>query len=158
MGKECNNEVPSPITSSGNMMSVIFFSDYSVNMKGFSANWKMVEPSAAVTYGEVKSPNYPQNYPNNLKSMEYIIKVAIRKKVNLTIEDLAIEDCAYCACDKLEIYDTPPTDAPTLLDTLCRSTLPSSSYISTSNILTLYLTTDENINDKGFKASWKDVN
>ena len=36
--------------------------------------------------------------------------------------------------------------------------LPSSSYTSTSNIMTLYLTTDFSVNDKGFKASWKEVN
>ena len=116
--KECNNVVPSPITSSGNTMSVIFFSDYSENMKGFSADWKMVEPSAAVASGEEKSPNYPQNYPDNLERKEYVIKVAIGKKVELTIEDLAIEYCDHCDCDKLEMYDTPPNGAynDTLLD------------------------------------------
>ena len=42
--------------------------------------------------------------------------------------------------------------------TLCNNTLPTSSYTSTSNIMTLYLTTDFSINDKGFKATWKEVN
>ena len=31
--KECSNVVPSPITSTGNTMSVIFYSDYSESMK-----------------------------------------------------------------------------------------------------------------------------
>ena len=99
-------------------MSVIFYSDYSENLKGFSADWKMVEPAPAVASGEEMSPNYPQNYPDNLERKEYIIKVAIGKKVELTMEDLGIEieGCEDCVCDKLEIYDTPPTGTPTLLD------------------------------------------
>ena len=114
--KECSNVVPSPIRSTGNTMSVIFYSDYSENMKGFSADWKMVDPAPTVASGEETSPNYPQNYPDNLDRKEYIIKVAIGKKVELTMEDLAIEDCEDCFCDKLEIYDTPPAGSPTLLD------------------------------------------
>ena len=62
------------------------------------------------------SPNYPQNYPDNLVAKEYMIKVAIGKKVELTVEDLAIEYCEDCVCDRLEIYDNPPTGTPTLLD------------------------------------------
>ena len=114
--KECNNVVPAPMTSTGNTMTVNFYSDYSETMKGFSADWKMVEPAPAVTSGEESSPNYPQNYPDNLNYKEYVIKVAIAKKVELTIEDLEIEDCEDCFCDHLEIYDTPPTGWPTLLD------------------------------------------
>ena len=49
--KECSNVVPSPITSTGNTMSVIFYSDYSENMKGFFADWKMVEPAPVVASG-----------------------------------------------------------------------------------------------------------
>ena len=114
--KECNNEVPSPITSTGNTMWVIFHSDYSVNMKGFSADWKSVDPPPTITTGEETSPNYPENYPDNLNRKSYVIKVAIGKKVELTIEDLSIEECEDCSCDMLEIYDTPTTGSPTLLD------------------------------------------
>ena len=114
--KECGNEPPSPITSTSNYMVVIFNSDYSENRKGFSADWKEVDPAPAATFGEEMSPNYPENYPDNLDRKEYVIKAAIGKKVELTIEDLALEYCdQYCDCDKLEIYDTPPTGARTLL-------------------------------------------
>ena len=47
---------------------------------------------------------------------QYVIKVAQGKKVELTIEDLAIEACEDCSCDRLEIYDTPATGYPTILD------------------------------------------
>ena len=114
--KECNSEIPSPLTSTGNTMSIVFHSDYSVNQNGFSADWKMVDPPEAVSSGIETSPNYPENYPDNLNMKQYVIKVAQGKKVELTIEDLAIEACEDCSCDRLEIYDTPATGYPTILD------------------------------------------
>ena len=40
--KFCGTNVPYPITSTANTMTVKFKSDYSVNKKGFSAVWKKV--------------------------------------------------------------------------------------------------------------------
>ena len=97
-------------------MLILFHSDYSVTGKGFSANYKLVEPEERILTGEIKSPNYPQNYPDNLNRQQYSIRVGIGKKVELTIEDLAIENCPDCDCDRLEIYDTPTVGSPTLLD------------------------------------------
>ena len=115
--KACGNELPDQLTSSGNKMTIIFHSDHSETFKGFSADWKMVEPPAPVTSGEIASPNYPENYPDNLNQKEYTIRVAIGKKVELTIEDLEIELCADCnECDYLQIYDTPVDGSPSLLD------------------------------------------
>ena len=69
-----------------------------------------------INSGVITSPNYPENYPDNLNMKQYVIKVAQGKKVELTIEDLAIEACEDCSCDRLEIYDTPATGYPTILD------------------------------------------
>ena len=44
------------------------------------------------------------------------------------------------------------------LQTLCGDAKPSSSYTSSSNIMTIYFTTDYSVNDKGFRAAWKEVN
>ena len=116
--KTCGTELPEQLTSHGNKMTVVFHSDHSETFKGFSADWTMVEPPAPVTSGEVTSPNYPENYPDNLDKKEYRIKVSIGKKVELTIDDLGIEECEDCNdCDHLEIYDTPVDGSqPTLLD------------------------------------------
>jgi len=40
--KVCGNTKPSPITSTGNKMTIKFKSDYYYNLKGFSATWKKV--------------------------------------------------------------------------------------------------------------------
>ena len=99
------------------MMTIIFHSDHSTTHKGFSADWKMVSLPEAVTSGEVSSPNYPENYPNDLKDRTFPIRVAKGKRIELTIEDLALEDstgCSECTCDHLEIKDTP-VDGPASL-------------------------------------------
>ena len=114
----CGTQLPDQLTSSGNKMTVVFHSDHSVTFKGFSADWTLVEPPASLTSGEIISPNYPENYPDDLDKKEYRIRVSIGKKVELTIEDLGIETCDDCSdCDHLEIYDTPADGSPsTLLD------------------------------------------
>ena len=40
--KYCGSRKPSPIISSGNTMTVVFHSDYSVNRNGFRAIWETV--------------------------------------------------------------------------------------------------------------------
>ena len=44
------------------------------------------------------------------------------------------------------------------LSSLQLSSYTRTFYASTSNIMTLDLTTDFTVNDKGFKAAWKEVN
>ena len=84
--------------------------------KGFSATWKSVEAAAMPTSGEIKSPNYPENYPDNLNTKEYKITVAAGKKVELSIVDMVIEaDGSTCPYDNLKAYDTPAGGSPTLI-------------------------------------------
>ena len=83
------------------------------------------------TSGEIKSPNYPDKYPDNLNRKEYKIVVATGKKVELTssaqgqtsllqvelsIVDMEIEaDGSTCPYDNLKAYDTPAGGSPTLI-------------------------------------------
>ena len=45
LAKLCGNSLPTPLTSSGNKMTVVFHSDYSVTRPGFSASWEVAEAS-----------------------------------------------------------------------------------------------------------------
>ena len=54
--------------------------------KGFSATWRSVEAAAMPTSGEIKSPNYPDKYPDNLNRKEYKIVVATGKKVEVLLK------------------------------------------------------------------------
>jgi len=165
--KKCGRSKPEQILKSkGNKMSVVFHSDDSVVHRGFSATWKAVEVASKPISGEIASPNYPENYPHNLKRKEYKIVVAAGKRVELTLEDLAIEpsgsDCPY---DNLKAYDTPAAGSPTLIAGVC-GTLDNmiklgpwtgGPWVSKSNIMTVYFTSDDTINFKGFRAKWKQI-
>ena len=105
--KACGSTKPAVLKSMGNKMTVVFHTDYSEVRKGFSATWKEVEANAVDTSGEITSPNYPENYPDN-KEQEYKIVVAAGKRVELTIVEMAIEaDGTDCPYDNLKVYDTP---------------------------------------------------
>ena len=66
--KKCGSTVPSKIISSGNKLIVKFHSDSSVTLKGFRATWKTV---TATEGGNIKSPNYPSNYPDNKVQVKF---------------------------------------------------------------------------------------
>ena len=119
LAKACGTTKPAVLKSMGNKMTVVFHSDYSQVYKGFSATWKAVEADTMPTSGEVMSPNYPENYPDNLDMEEYKIVVAPGKKVELTIIDMAIEALGsgtlVCAYDNLKVYDTPAVGSRSLI-------------------------------------------
>ena len=115
MVKVCGTNKPTTLKSSGNQMTVVFHSDGSVNAKGFTADWKSVAAATTPTSGSLTSPNYPENYPDNLNMKEYKITVAAGKKIELTIDDLDIETESSCGYDSLKVYNTPASGARTLI-------------------------------------------
>ena len=50
--KYCGSDLPEPIISSGNTMTVTFVSDGSVEFTGFSATWEAVDGGSSGTTGE----------------------------------------------------------------------------------------------------------
>ena len=83
--KACGTTKPAVLKSTGNKMSVVFHSDGSVVHKGFSATWKAVEAAAVPTSGEIKSPNYPENYPDKAKC-NWKIRVPAGEEVHIWCE------------------------------------------------------------------------
>ena len=57
----CGENRPAPFKSRGNNMTVIFYSDASVNRRGFEATWRAIKNPSS---GEFTSPNYPKKYPD----------------------------------------------------------------------------------------------
>ena len=108
MAKLCGDSIPSPIKSSGNNLTVVFHSDYSVNKKGFQATWSKVPGESS---GEVTSPDYPSSYPNNQQQVK-TISVPEGAKIELTFTNFYIEfydnngSGITCPYDKLTIYDS----------------------------------------------------
>ncbi|KAF5899715.1 deleted in malignant brain tumors 1 protein-like, partial [Clarias magur] len=62
-----------------------------------------------------------------------------------------IEQCLFCSCDAVKVYDGPSTSSP-LLGTVCGS--DSQAYISSRNTLTMIFSSDSAVVSKGFIANW----
>ena len=88
MGKFCGENRPSPFKSGGSKMTVRFYSDASVNRRGFEANWKSIKNPSS---GEFKSPNYPKKYPNRVRMGPQIIEAPKGKRIELTFVDFQTE-------------------------------------------------------------------
>ena len=102
--------------------------------------------------GEVTSPNYPNNYPNNVEERE-MIQVEQGLVIYLQFTSFDIESHSSCAYDQLTITDG---DGTTLMEKSCGSTLPT-NIRSTSNLVTLLFVTDSSVTMTGWSVSWSAV-
>ena len=75
------------------------------------------------TSGVIKSPSYPNRYPDNADST-YIITVPIGKIICLTTDTFDVEDESECNHDWLEIRNGSSEDSPTI-GKYCGTNLPS---------------------------------
>ncbi len=101
---------------------------------------------------EIISPNYPQNYPNDVECI-YILTTDIGRSVRLNIQDLQ----TYDSLDFLEVIDGGSVRREYLLASLNYSIPSQKYYQSTSNALTLRFKTNGANSRKGFKATFDSV-
>ena len=99
----------------------------------------------------VTSPNYPNNYFNNLKR-ETTFKVDNTKLVEITFLEFDLEKDEHCRFDRVEIFDGLGG-----LRSLCGSQASGTKFTSRDNNMKLVFISDRDVNKKGFKATWKAV-
>ncbi|KAF3857868.1 hypothetical protein F7725_011069 [Dissostichus mawsoni] len=72
LGKFCGKIAPSPIISSGSQLLIKFVSDYETHGAGFSVRYEVFKtgPECSRNFtaprGVIKTPGFPEKYPNNL--------------------------------------------------------------------------------------------
>jgi len=90
--------------STQNELTLWFHTDYSITYRGWSFNYTAVTPNPANWYnassGTITSPNYPNNYTNNL-FIQYKIVTPENTYVQITVADFITETC----CDYLKIIN-----------------------------------------------------
>jgi len=101
---------------------------------------------------EVKSTNYPANYPDN-EDKEFPITVADGHVISLMFTDWQIEAHASCAYDWLQVVDG---DGSVLLDKTCGDTKPG-KITSKTKSLKIKFFSDSSVNFKGFRAEYEAV-
>lgn len=96
----CGKTVRTPIRSKANKLFVIFESDTSLEDQGFAARWRKVLPRKG---GLIKSPNYPEDYPDNFfETLEIIQKP---KGSNLFIQFEMLDFVTESCCDGLILVE-----------------------------------------------------
>ncbi|XP_044726579.1 cubilin-like [Chrysoperla carnea] len=113
--KHCGHTLPNTVTTSTNHAWLRFVSDGDVASTGFVVNLSLEksicgDPILYVT-DEAKtltSPNYPNNYPANVRCMWYLVSNDSMNRFDVHFEMLELENAdtdGYCSNDRLEITD-----------------------------------------------------
>uniref|UniRef100_A0A4W4F6Q8 Cubilin n=1 Tax=Electrophorus electricus TaxID=8005 RepID=A0A4W4F6Q8_ELEEL len=156
LGRYCGRSVPPSLTSTDNLMTVLFVSDSSLANEGFSASYVSINAttdcSAVFTTptGVLTSPNYPDNYPINRECIFRII-VGLNMQIMLNFTDFQMEG-GSCSFDYVEIRDGGFETSP-LIGRYCATQTPP-LIISHSNRLWVMFRSDNSVTYKGFSAHW----
>ncbi|CAL8391408.1 unnamed protein product [Arctogadus glacialis] len=103
------------------------------------------------TEGNITSPNYPQQYPNN---MDCVWVISPGSEV-IELEFLYVElEGSECRFDGIQVYDGPSINQRQL-GRLCGN--QSSTFHSTGKTLTVRFTTDSSQTYQGFRAEYRVV-
>uniref|UniRef100_A0A8C6SGW1 Neuropilin n=1 Tax=Neogobius melanostomus TaxID=47308 RepID=A0A8C6SGW1_9GOBI len=163
VGKYCGKIAPSPVVSSGNQLFIKFVSDYETHGAGFSIRYEVFKtgPECSRNFtsnsGVIKSPGYPEKYPNNL-DCTFMIFAPKMSEIILEFESFELEpdptppSGVFCRYDRLEIWDGFSGVGP-YIGRYCGQNTPG-RIISYTGILALTINTDSAIAKEGFSANF----
>ncbi|XP_037612385.1 cubilin [Sebastes umbrosus] len=159
-GRLCGTSVPPLLQTTDNHLFIHFASDANNEGGGFKLTFEahsqacggFIELNDNDPPGYITSPNYPQNYPQNIDCI-WVITVPNGEAVQIDFEDdFYIETTASCAYDYLELRDGSASDAG-LISRLCGNTRPPTQH-STGSSMLLRFRTDTSVTHRGFKAKY----
>ncbi|KAI3374645.1 hypothetical protein L3Q82_021217 [Scortum barcoo] len=163
LGKFCGKIAPSPIISSGSQLLIKFVSDYETHGAGFSVRYEVFKtgPECSRNFtaprGVIKTPGFPEKYPNNL-DCTFMIFAPKMSEIVVEFDSFDMEPDttpppgALCRYDWLEIWDGFPAVGPHI-GRYCGQTSPG-RVISYTGILSMTTITDNAIAREGFSANY----
>ncbi|BHF63149.1 Bone morphoproteintic protein 1 [Sparganum proliferum] len=113
----CGVELPKPIRSTGNTMTVRFVTDAGVQKQGFAARFQKAVACGGylrANKGDIASPVNISAYPLNSKCV-WQLEVSAGFSVLLTFESFELEQQSDCSNNYVEILDGPSYASPVLL-------------------------------------------
>ncbi|XP_042184638.1 neuropilin-1a [Oncorhynchus tshawytscha] len=163
LGKFCGKIAPSPIISSGSQLLIKFVSDYETHGAGFSVRYEVFKtgPECSRNFtsskGVIKTPGFPDKYPNNLDCTFMVIAPKMSEiVVDFDAFDMEPDTTpppgALCRYDWLEIWDGFPAVGPHI-GRYCGNSSPG-RVISYTGILSMTINTDNAIAREGFSANY----
>uniref|UniRef100_A0A671W259 Metalloendopeptidase n=1 Tax=Sparus aurata TaxID=8175 RepID=A0A671W259_SPAAU len=156
LGRFCGTKKPSPVVSSGNKMFLRFFSDNSVQKRGFEATYG-AECGGSLK-AEVKTKDLyshaqfgDNNYPGGSDCL-WVVSAEKGYGVEIIFQVFEIEEEADCGYDYVELYDGADIKSPRL-GRYCGSGAPEEVFSAGDSIL-LKFHSDDSINKKGFHVRY----
>jgi Zn-dependent metalloprotease len=152
--------IPSSVTSNTGKMLVVFVSDYSTSMQGFSANYTSTGSAFCSGTTNLNTSDYAtftdgsggNNYCNN-QDCKWLIQPPQATSVTLNFTAFELEDASpdgQTIYDAVEVYDGTTTSA-TLLGRFTGSNLPPAITSSGGSMLVRFIS-DLEENKQGFSA------
>ncbi|KAF7665356.1 hypothetical protein LDENG_00145120 [Lucifuga dentata] len=152
LGSFCGSKKPSPVISSDNKMFLRFFSDNSVQKRGFEASYSA--ECGGSLQAEVKTRDLyshaqfgDNNYPGG-SDCQWVVSAEKGYGVEIIFQVFEIEEEADCSYDYVELYDGADIKAPRL-GRYCGSGTPEEIY-SAGDAILIKFHSDDSINKKGF--------
>lgn len=102
----------------------------------------------------VSSPNYPDNYPENLNCTWIIKSPRYNHEIVMKIRDMEIEAQAVCQFDYIQIGSGEIPGRNIIVNRLCGSRKPG-PIKSDNGALWLRFVSDNEKSFRGFRATWK---
>ncbi|KAI1888818.1 hypothetical protein AGOR_G00172670 [Albula goreensis] len=158
LGRYCGRSVPPSLTSTDNLLTILFVSDTSLATEGFSASYVSINATTDCSElftsptGVLTSPNYPSNYPVNRQCI-YRIVVGVNMQIMLNFTSFYLEGTfPHCSYDYVEIRDGGYETSP-LIGKYCANQRPP-LLVSHSNRLWIKFRSDHSATFQGFSAHW----
>ncbi|KAL3836256.1 hypothetical protein ACJMK2_021695 [Sinanodonta woodiana] len=157
LGRYCGSMYPPTLTSTNNVMVVLFVSDSSLAHEGFSASYVALNASTlcgselTASTGVITSPNFPNNYPHQRECV-WTIVAPFGNQILLNITDFEVENHLNCIYDYLEIRNGGFATSP-LVGTYCGTNIDR-IIVSHSNRMYLKFKTDNTQSARGFRLSY----
>ncbi|XP_057177472.1 bone morphogenetic protein 1b isoform X1 [Triplophysa rosa] len=152
LGRFCGNKKPLPVVSSGDSMFLRFFSDSSVQKRGFKASHS-AECGGSLK-AEIKTKDLyshaafgDNNYPG-ASDCQWVISAEKGYGMELVFQTFEIEEEADCGYDYVELFDGADVKAPRL-GRYCGSGPPEEIH-SAGDAIVIKFHSDDTINKKGF--------
>ncbi|XP_076334873.1 mannan-binding lectin serine protease 1-like isoform X1 [Tachypleus tridentatus] len=160
VGRYCGVLQNVVIATNSSKVLVLFHSDPNYEVQGFKIFYHLesvadCQPTLSGPEGDITSPFYPSNYPDNIDCWTKIT-VHEGKQIILEFEKISLEVDEDCSYDFIEIFDGSVKDAP-LLGRFCKKE-DEKTLRSTNNTLLIYFHSDDLLNHRGFQAHYSTSN
>ncbi|XP_035220366.1 complement C1s-A subcomponent-like isoform X2 [Stegodyphus dumicola] len=159
LGPFCGNINDRVLKTNSSKLLLVFHSDPVYEDKGFAIDYftqtqKDCQTSLTEGSGVLRSPGFPENYPDSIDCWT-LITVNSNKKITLFFDTLDLEYGENCTFDYVKIFDGATRDSP-VLGSVC-SHLSETKFESSNNFLLIHFHSDESVNKRGYRAHYSSI-